>query len=370
MNTEKERLGSYLTDDVTFLLKELTGVVVEQDNETRERLKAEGVHYSTMLPIEYTPTGEYMALYNKFVEDFGKDMAFMVGVLARRIVAAKSENVVLVSLARAGTPVGVLLKRYMRDVMGIDVAHYSISIVRGVGIDYNAVKYIVSNHPESRIQFVDGWTGKGAITKEMKKSDDVLRNTYGIEIDMDLAVLADPGHCADIYATREDALIPSSCLNSTVSGLMSRTVYNEEWIGEDDFHGSKYYKDLEVADVSIAFIESIESHFVSNESRVMETFLNDDMDTSILWTGLKYVESVQREYGISDINLIKPGVGETTRVLLRRVPWRILVKSLDEPMIAHILVLAEEFNVDVIENPDMPYACCGIIKDLKAGEVA
>lgn len=36
-------------------------------------------------------------------------------------------------------------------------------------------------------------------------------------------------------------------------------------------------------------------------------------------------------YKISDVNLIKPGVGETTKVLLRRVPWMILVNDMDNP---------------------------------------
>ena len=37
----------------------------------------------------------------------------------------------------------------------------------------------------------------------------------------DLAVLADPGHCVRTFGTRDDFLIPSACLNSTVSGLVS-----------------------------------------------------------------------------------------------------------------------------------------------------
>ena len=47
------------------------------------------------------------------------------------------------------------------------------------------------------------------------------------------------------------------------------------------------------------------------------------------WSGWQSVERIQTEYGLSSINLVKPGVGETTRVLLRRVPWRILVRADD-----------------------------------------
>ncbi len=33
----------------------------------------------------------------------------------------------------------------------------------------NAIEYIVKNHPSSKIQFLDGWTGKGTISKNLKK---------------------------------------------------------------------------------------------------------------------------------------------------------------------------------------------------------
>ena len=47
-----------------------------------------------------------------------------------------------------------------------------------------------------------------------------------------------------MFGTREDYLIPSACLNSTVSGLVSRTVFNTDHIGPDDFHGAKFYAEL------------------------------------------------------------------------------------------------------------------------------
>lgn len=43
------------------------------------------------------------------------------------------------------------------------------------------------------------------------------------------------------------------------------------------------------------------------------------------------MEQVRAEYGISSVNFVKPGVGETTRVLLRRVPWKVLVREADAP---------------------------------------
>ncbi|MNR32565.1 hypothetical protein D3C85_1501610 [compost metagenome] len=68
---------------------------------------------------------------------------------------------------------------------------------------------------------------------------------------------------------------------------------------------------------------------------------------------------------MADINLIKPGVGETTRVLLRRVPWRILVDRMDNPHIRHILLLAEARGVPVEVYPGLTYSCCGLIQSVK-----
>jgi hypothetical protein len=42
------------------------------------------------------------------------------------------------------------------------------------------------------------------------------------------------------------------------------------------------------------------------------------------------VEAIRRAFGIRDVNLVKPGIGEATRVLLRRLPWKVLVHSLQK----------------------------------------
>ena len=73
----------------------------------------------------------------------------------------------LVSLARAGTPVGVLMRRWAQHRHGLDLPHYAVSIVRGRGIDANALRWLAAHHDPADVVFVDGWTGKGAITREL-----------------------------------------------------------------------------------------------------------------------------------------------------------------------------------------------------------
>ena len=58
------------------------------------------------------------------------------------------------------------------------------------------------------------------------------------------------------------------------------------------------------------------------------------------FAGWAAVEQIRQRYGIESVNFVKPGVGEATRVLLRRVPWKILVREADHPDHVHLRLLA------------------------------
>ncbi|WP_378951191.1 phosphoribosyltransferase [Pelosinus sp. sgz500959] len=358
-------IGSYSPQDVVFLLKNIDGLVPEIDNQKREEAIQGGTHYSEMLPVEYQPTADYLALFHEILQNTGQKIALATAVVAEQILKRRGQSVVLVSLARAGTPIGILIKRYLAQKYKIELPHYSISIIRGKGIDENAILYIKQQHPDCAIQFIDGWTGKGAITTELIEACQVFNKRYGVEIEPDLAVLADPGSCVSLYGTREDFCIPSACLNSTVSGLISRTVHRNDLIGQFEFHGTKFYKEWLEEDVSQLFIDTIVGHFpvIAQEAmRVVEERLVEQ--TAPTWAGLQSIKKLQTLFEIPTINMIKPGVGETTRVLLRRIPWKILVDCRSNPNLQHILLLAHERGVEVEEFPDMAYSCCGLIKTI------
>ncbi|HTG69135.1 MAG TPA: phosphoribosyltransferase [Candidatus Udaeobacter sp.] len=361
-------IGSYKQEDVTFLLKDLSDISLERRTEEREAAMQTGGHYSESLPIEYQPTAEYIQLFHDTLSDSAIRIARAVGTVSEMIIQKNGFDVVLASLARGGTPVGILIKRYIKHVYDVDLPHYSLSIIRGKGIDENALLYMNQNHPDKRVQFVDGWTGKGAIRKVLIAACSLMKRKYGLELNDELAVLADPGYCAGTFGTREDFLIPSACLNSTVSGLISRTVLRNDLIGPDDYHGAKYYKDWEESDLSCVFVDTISAHFkhtaASSKAEALHMKANP-APNEITWQGMQDIARIQNDFGITDINFIKPGVGETTRVLLRRVPWKILVDRLDNPNLKHILLLAKDRGVPVQEYPNMAYSCCGIIKALK-----
>lgn len=359
-----KKFGTYSQDDVVFLLKDISSEIKEQGNRERELKIQGGTHYSEMIPIEYEVSGDYLKLYHEKLDETKEKLAYSIGMLCEKIVKKNGKDVVLVSLARAGTPIGILAKRYLKNRYDLNLNHYTISIIRDRGIDLNAMSYIINNHRGSKIQFIDGWTGKGTISRELDKACRVLENKFGDSFDSTLAVLADPAGYSSLYGIREDFLIPSACLNSTVSGLVSRTVLRSDLIGENDFHGAKFYDHLTDKDESINYIEAIESCFENQYEYIDRDneYWNGDKVTK---DGDKDVSMIKNKYSIEDVNFIKPGVGETTRVLLRRVPHKVLVKDLKDQTLEHIFILAKEKNVEVEEVDLKAYRCCGIIKNMK-----
>lgn len=362
--------SSYNPEEVIILLKDITGLVEPMGTEEREKLIQSGVHYSEMLPLEYKPTEKYMKIYEEELVRNGMKTAQAIADLGDKLFERKGTSLVLISLARAGTPIGILLRRYLDMRYEVKIPHYSISIIRGKGIDENALDYIFNKERTkiSGFQFVDGWIGKGAIQRELISS----LNSYLIgkrvelrewfTIDYNLAAVSDPSMTIpDKYCgTREDFIIPSSCLNATVSGLFSRTFRRPDIIDESDFDGAIYYGNLKNEDKSNEFLDEITDCL----KEIVSQKENEIQDKQ--FTGLDEVEQIAKDYEVSDINKVKPGIGETTRVLLRRYPDRVLISMEDAGSsdLEGILQLCKEKNVPVEYYPLKRYKAVGIIKDV------
>ncbi|WP_380284999.1 phosphoribosyltransferase [Kitasatospora purpeofusca] len=353
--------SSYRADEVAWLLKDLSEVALEAPTEEREEaVQSGGAHYAESLPVEYQPSPEYQELFHQALRASARRIALAVGTVAETLLRERGPGLVLASLARAGTPVGVLIRRWLAAGHGVDAPHYAVSIVRGRGIDPVAVRYLDAHHRAADVVFVDGWTGKGAITRELAEA------LAGTGFDPGLAVLADPGRCVSTFGTRDDFLIPSACLNSTVSGLVSRTVLRADLIGPDDFHGAKHYTELAGADVSGAFLDTVADHFEDVRAEAVAAAgrfgsAEHEAERTPDWAGWAAVERISAEFGIDDVNLVKPGVGETTRVMLRRVPWRVLARRGAGADLDHVRLLAAQRGVPVEEVDDLPYSCVGLI---------
>ncbi|MGW4169916.1 phosphoribosyltransferase domain-containing protein [Streptomyces chartreusis] len=356
--------SSYAPEEVGWLLQDLSDVTLEAPTEEREEaIQSGGAHYAESLPVEYQPSEQYQELFQAALAESAARLAQAAGAVTEIVLAERSPRPVLVSLARAGTPVGVLMRRWAQFRHGLELPHYAVSIVRGRGIDANALRWLAAHHDPRDVVFVDGWTGKGAITRELTAAIREFEASDGITgFDPEIAVLADPGSCVRTYGTREDYLIPSACLNSTVSGLISRTVLRADLVGPHDYHGAKFYRELAGADVSVAFLDAVSARFAEVVDAVDATakeLLSGDREPT--WEGWAAVERISEEYGIHDVNLVKPGVGETTRVLLRRVPWKILARAGAGADLDHVRLLAEQRGVPVEEVAELPYTCVGLI---------
>ena len=370
---------SYSKDDVVVLLKDLSNCMKELPTEEREKLIQSGVHYSEMLPEEKAPSAEYEELYEKALADKKHEIALdiqrVAELMQNRAIRNKEGYPVIISLARAGIPVGILIKRYIKQVYDIDCAHYAISIIRDKGIDENAMEYIynkeaVDNGVDVRnFFFVDGWTGKGAIKNQLTEAVASLKakDSKWDDLSDNLWVLADPANITPYCGTHEDYLLPSACLNSTVSGLTSRTILNSFInVEAGDFHGAVYFEKFENIDKSNEFIDTISKEFENIQAHIVSI---DGLSLEEGWDGMNITLDICKLFSIPDYKKVKPGIGETTRVLLRRVPWKVLINkdiSEDDPDIQHILLLCKEKNIPTMRWDLGHYKVCGIIKELSA----
>ena len=360
--------GSYREDDVTFLLRPLA----QQDFTdigAKEALIQGGLrHYSQMLSPEAVPSERYMRLFDAACRAnngrMARDCLRLAGLIARR----GDRQPAIVSLARAGTPVGVVVTRLLRALAGYEAHHYSVSIVRDRGIDAQALRHILARgHAPESIVFVDGWTGKGVIARELAASVGAFNRDHGSAIDPGLHVLSDLAGAAACAASCDDYLIPSSILNATVSGLVSRTMM-DEGMGAGDFHGCVYYGQFAAHDRSRAFVDAVTGLALEQAQARRDWAEAAPVDAAAARSrSQRCVEAAMRRYGVSDVNLVKPGIGEATRVLLRRVPRLLVLRAHGGADVAHLAVLAEEKQVPVEIDPVLPYHAMSLIRSASDG---
>jgi hypothetical protein len=353
--------GSYRPDDVVFLLKPIQMVFTDDLEEKESLIQSGKRHYSEMLSSEIPPSARYLNIFKSAHGDNLQRLASNCLLLASMLLDQYGSTVGIVSLARAGTPIGAIVHRLINDVLGGQSSHYSVSIIRDRGIDAVALKKVLElGYRPEQIAFVDGWTGKGVISRELHTSITKFNLEQGISIDSTLNVLTDLAGTARAACT-EDYLISSSILNSTVSGLISRSVLNDA-IGEGDFHGCVYFESLAEHDLSRWFLDDVvnAAKQIHSEGNFYPLVYEDQVEMKS--RSRSFMDWVSCRFGIEDVNLVKPGLGEATRVLLRRYPECVLVRNYKDTDVAHLLKLAEEKHVPVYEVLTLPYCAASIIR--------
>lgn len=295
--------SSYKVGDCIYLLGQLNDIddVIVSKSVKESLIAYNKGNYGTILTKEDNVNigvDEFKALMDS---EFGDSYAKYVYRVYRQILNDLGDDVVLVSLMRGGTPLGVLLKR----LLGENSIHYSISIIKDehIGLDRVAMDHILYKHPDKKIVFVDSWVGQGSVLKTLIEC---MREYYK-GVDYRIATLVDlDGTLSNYKATTEDVFILSSLLNSTISGLVSRSVC----LGVDKLHEAYYYKEFEDIDLTNYFIDEM------------------------------YKKVIKGNYKV------KVGINESMRGILRRGVKELRVVECDE--IKHLIDLANKLGVKVV----------------------
>ncbi|MDE4455990.1 cysteine protease StiP domain-containing protein [Psychrobacter sp. DAB_AL62B] len=378
--------GSYLASDVTVLLDIVDkDAVADVPVSQKEALIQSGQrHYSDMLTLESSPSAMHEQLYIEALEQGKIRAATDIANLAYTLkhVFQKTVNnecpLILVSLVRAGLPIGVLLQRALADInssYSLPSVHYGVSIIRDRGLDPVALQMILDRHPDSPIVFIDGWTGKGAIYQELAHSLEAFADPSHTNFAnifhqgaadqsnpdntavIPLLTLADPAGVVWLAASEEDWLIPSGLLNSTVSGLISRSLYTEPQSG---LHRSVFYDNLIEVDHSLAFVDHIDAVrcTLSTPLQCLPTYKQPRYQTADL------IDKLAAEYNITNRNRIKPTIAEATRAILRRDPERILLASAEHPdtVLLRHLCAQRHIAISVLGDKILPYQAITLIK--------
>jgi Phosphoribosyl transferase (PRTase)/PELOTA RNA binding domain len=341
---------SYLETDLKLHLD--LGEVELVDVLEKERRLQQGESYGRLLTPEALPNAEQSHWFATLLEQHGSRIAAQVVSLGLQLRAAHGSHLTLVSLARAGIPVGVLLTRYLRT-LGCDVGHHGISIIRGHGLDMIALEEIVRERGTKSVVFVDGWTGKGSIRNELNQSL-TGQKCFGQTVAPTLAVLCDPAGIADFQATFEDQMLPHACLNATVGGLISRTFLHDLELQARARHAARFETDLVSADSSLEYVDRIEHLMLEgNLAGISPGVRPINAAAQALELG--------RVYGVHNPHHVKPSLGEAWRTLLRRTPRALLLGPEHAEQTA-IVAYAQHKQVPLIRlDQTMPYQVIALL---------
>lgn len=352
--------GSYSAEEVSFLMRQLH--LPTTPLHEREKLIQSGqCHYSEMIGPEDAPTRGRMRLFRESLANNGERLARDLCVLAAGMAAsAVNDELTVVSIARAGTPIGVLLWHRLREFAPhLRLNHYSISVIRDRGVDYAALRWIMKRHSPASLRFVDGWTGKGTIADELRLSIAAWPEAPS-NLNSGLWVPLDVCGVAAFAASSRDYLIPSTLLGGTISGLVSRSILPSGEKGGDAFHGCIPLDSLRKYDLSRWFISKIKNLM----SNIPHPGQMDDASEG----AARRIETTRclklmlARYQLSDCNRIKLGISETVRVLLRRLPHTIWLggraNRKDADLIRRLAALR---NVPVKTEEHLPFDAIAII---------
>lgn len=366
--------GSYRAKDVTFLLN-INEIKPTPLAEKEYLIQSGKKHYSEMISVEHPPSEQHMQHFKYAFAQGAERLANDVQKIAHSLIKRfENQPIILVSLVRAGVPLGVLLKHYIAQHQ--PCVHYGISIIRDRGVDFAALHAIIDQHGADNIVFVDGWTGKGAICRELTQNLAPYPALFdeGWEIPR-LVTLADLGGYSWLSASCEDWLIPFGILGSVISGLTSRTILKDDinitvaqknCYDPQNWHSCLMYQHLSEHDISVKFVDEI-LDIIAQYPQKDAALWNDNIRKEQQKFCLDTIDWISENYQIENINRIKPSIAEATRAVLRRIPEKILIRDSSNPHVQLLLHFAKEKNipVDVLGAQLGPYHAVTLIKKVE-----
>ncbi len=342
--------GSYaIESDVVCLVAPLTRQPIYAKTEDGKALR------------ESPPTLRFMQVFFQALEANKKIIATHVASLAATLHHRHGgSSIAIVSLMRAGTPIGVLLKRAL-DQLGSGCTHYSISYLGDHGLDARALDYIRARYEDRRICLVDGWTAQGRMVRQIQKAISEYNAAREARLDPGLTVLCDLSGQSSLAATADETLIPSAALNGLGSGLLSPTFYR----GNGRFHGCVFYKKWRQFDVTNFFVEEMWQAIKVELDRGPAVCTWGAQKKAALTEALEdFFKRAPDLFGHEDRHRYKIGANETMRALLRhatelkspgkRRSHRVIVR--EQEAVLPLVALARDLNVPVEVMPELPYS--------------
>ena len=345
--------GSMTDGRCIFLLKDVKGLVPVLSAEEKRKRVSIGLDAQDFLAQDPAVPPETLKLFREKARDNSVRIAECVGRLAEKIYRDSDAEPVLVSLVRGGIMTGALCKHYIEKYYGKKIPHYALSLIRGVGIDENALSDIIKRHGDKRIRFIDGWTGSGLISKELDSFVTEYNLKNNTEIDSRLAVLSDTSCVCQICGTREDIFLPECCLNGTICGLLSSVCLCGS-TSDDDYHGAIILDDLESEDQTGWYYE-----LICGNMRKIEI---NSVYSEVEFYGRQLQERICEELELDCAKRVRLGLGESTRAIFRTRLKELLVKDLDNEDNAYILHLSTEKGISIRQYDTGKYNCIAILE--------
>lgn len=173
---------------------------------------------------------EFWELLKPYLND--EQIREAASVLATAIGSWESDGnrLVFAAILRAGVPIADWLCRLIPGSVAV-----SLSLFVGLGIDHVALRSVKEAYPDRKIVFVDGWTGRGGVAREIRTLNQGP-----------LAVLIDPWAWADFSGTQQDLFCPSACFTGVATLGFSRTFYvgDRQLFAAYRFPGKYYRPDI------------------------------------------------------------------------------------------------------------------------------